>query len=358
MSGLYGLLNVGDSERVFVNTLGQDVVYDAIGMLVSRHNQEVAAAISTFVEETTENFKERYKLPGGGRMQRVSDLAAPAEVRAYGGWDVAYPLEGYGDAVGGSRIRMAYMTVRDLQRHIDTVMIRNTNTVRFEILRRLFNNTQRTFVDDDHGSLAVESLANGDTIVYPPVIGSESEATENHYYHTGYAATGISDTNNPYSTIVAELEEHFGKPLGGSNIVTFINVAEQPETEALTDFVQVPDNFVRPSALTATPTGLPTNIPGRIIGRVSGAWVSVWDWIPASYILGIHLGAGRPLKMRVDPAFTGLPRGLALVAREEKYPLETAYWEHRFGIGVGNRLNGVFLEFDDSTWDIPTGYTY
>jgi len=33
----------------------------------------------------------------------------------------------------------------------------------------------------------------------------------------------------------------------------------------------------------------------------------------------VDIDAPKPLKMRVDPANTGLPRGLALVATEEKY---------------------------------------
>lgn len=358
MSGIFGLLGVDDSERVFVSTLGQEVVYDAINELVRRFNAEQAKMLSTFVERDITAFKMRYKLPGGGRLQKMSGEAPSAEVRAYGGWDVAFPLEQFGAAVGGSRVRLAYMTVQDLNRHLQTVFIKDMNTVRFEILRRLFNNTQRSFEDELHGTLDVEPLANGDTVVYPPVIGSESEATEDHYYFTGYVESAISDTNNPYETMAAELEEHFGKPLGGSNIVAFINTSAEAETEALTGFVAVPDRFVTPGDDTAVPRALPASTPGRIIGRVSGCWVSVWDWIPSNYILGIHLGAPKPLMIRHDPADTGLPRGLALVAKDERYPLQTSNWEHRFGVGVGNRLGGAFLQFHATAFSIPTGYTY
>lgn len=358
MSALFGLLGLDDTERVFANVVGQQVIYDAVQELVTRYNMELSQMQGVFVEQATENFKERYKLAGGGRMAKMSTEAPAPEVKAYGGWDVAYPIEQYGAAVGGSRVTMAYMTVQDIDRHIKTVFIKDMNRVRHEILRRLFNNTQRSWADELHGTLLVEPLANGDAVLYPPVIGSEDEAIENHYYHTGYAASGISDTNNPYATIAAELEEHFGKPVGGSNIITWINTTEEAKTRALTDFVEVPDRFVSPGDDTATPFGLPVGTPGRVIGRVSGCWVSVWDWIPTLYIMAIHLGAAKPLKIRYDPADTGLNRGLALITDSEKYPLRESHWEHRFGFGVGNRINGVFLEFDDSTWDIPTGYTY
>lgn len=358
MSGIFGLLGVDDTERVFLSTLGQDVIYDAIGSLIARYNADLNAAQGLFVQRVTENFKERYKLPGGGRLQKLSGLAPSAEVRAYGGWDVAYPLEGYGAAVGGGRIDYAYMTVRDLDRHIDTVMIQDINTVRFEMLRRMFNSTQRTFIDPLHGSLAVEPLANGDAVVYPPVLGSETEATENHYYMSGYTAANISDTNNPFITIRDELQEHFGAPTGGSNIVTFIHPDQVAKVEALTDFVDVEDRFIREGEDTAIPVMLPSSVPGQIIGRCNGCWVSVWRWIPTGYIYGQHLEVAAPLISRVDPADTGLPRGLALVAERDEYPIETSYWEHRFGFGVGNRLNGVLIEFDASTFDYPPAYAY
>jgi hypothetical protein len=353
-----GLLGINDTERAFVSTVGQQVVYDAVGELVSRYNAELQKMMSLFVEQTTENHKERYKLPGGGRLQKMSGEAPSAEVKAYGGWDVAYPLEQFGASLGGSRVNMAYMTVQDLNRHVQTVFLQDQNTTRFEILRRLLNNAQRSFSDPLWGSLAVEALANGDTVLYPPVIGSEDEATENHMYISGYTAANISDTNNPFKTIATELEEHFGKPIGGSNIIAFINSTHEAKVTALTDFVEVPDRFIRPGDDTAVPTNLPASTPGRVIGRVSGCWVSLWDWIPANYIYGQHLGATPPLKIRVDPSDVNLPRGLALVANSDRYPLQESHWEHRFGFGVGNRLNGVLLHLNASTFAIPTGYTY
>lgn len=358
MSGIFGILGVSDHERVFVNTIGQDVVYDAVNELVARYNEELASIRGIFVERSTEDFKFRYMLPGGGRLQRMSGLAPSAEVRAYGKWDVALPLEGFGAAVGGGRVDLAYMSIQDLDRHLDTVMIQDRNTYRFEMLRRLFNDQQRSFSDELHGTLAVEPLANGDTVLYPPVLGVETEATEDHYYHTGYTSANISDTNNPFITIVDELEEHFGSPTGGSNIVAFINQAQVAKVEALTAFDEVTDRFITPGDDTAVPFGLPASMPGKIIGRCSGCWVVVYRWVPADYIFGLHLDAPAPLFERVDPADTGLPVGLALVATEDKYPLQNAYWEHRFGLGVGNRLNGVFLEFNASAFSIPTGYTY
>ncbi|HMN12584.1 MAG TPA: hypothetical protein PKD55_09700, partial [Bellilinea sp.] len=241
MSGIFGALNVNDSDRVFNATAGQRAIYDAAAAYINRINADLDAALSVFVQETTSEYKRRFKLPGGGYLQRRGTQGRPGNVKASGQWDVAFPLEDFAAAVGWNDVDMAYMTVAELENHINTVTAQNVNTVRFEMLKALLNNTQDTFVDPRHGSLLVEPLANGDAVVYPPVLGSETEATDNHYLESGYLATAISDTNNPYPVIAAELEEHFGAPTGGSDIAVIIHPDETPGTRALASFVPVGD---------------------------------------------------------------------------------------------------------------------
>ena len=357
MSGIMGMLGISDNDRVFRGTEGQSVVYAAIAEIVARHNALIDGMLSTFVERTVTDFKIRYKLPGGGRLQRTGTDAPTGAIKRYGEYDVAFPLEGFGAQIAGSRVPMAYMTGQELDAHIDSVLIQNANTVRYEVLDALLSDNQDTFVDPLHGSLSIEPLANGDTVTYPPVLGSESEAIEDHYLATSYAATAISDDNDPYATIKDDLAHHFGDNVGGENIVCFINPAERPETVAMSDFDEVEDRFIRSGDNTDVPVNLPST-PGMILGRVSGVWVAQWRWIPASYILAIHLEAPKPLYKRADPADTGLPQGLTLVQTDERYPIESSYWEHRFGFGCANRLNGVAMYLSgDSTWAEPAGYT-
>jgi hypothetical protein len=357
MSGIFGVLGLSDTDNSYINTVGQAVVFEAANQYLAQVTAEINAATAVFVEETTELFKERYYLPGGGRLQRRGGQAQSGAVKASGYWDVAYPLEDFGAQVAGDDVSLAYMTLQQLQRHFDTVQAQDTNTVRFEVLRALFNNTARTFVDPLKGSLTIQPLAlASDSVLYPPVLGSETEATDTHHLESGYAATAISDTNNPIVTIVDELEEHFGAMTGGENIVIFINNAQTAKIKALTDFEEVPDSRIRVGDSISVPTALP-NVPGRIIGRGSGAWVVEWRWIPANYMLGMHMDAPAPLKIRVDEAASGLPRGLNLVSTDATYPFQAAHYRHRFGIGVGNRLNGVVMELGvGGTYTIPTAY--
>jgi len=357
MAQLFGAITMDDLETTYIENIGQRLVFDAATAYVAQANMDMADALRVFVEAEIEVWQERYKLPGGGRLQRRGGSAQSGAVKAGGSWDVAYPLEDFGAQIVGDDVTMAYMSAAELQRHVDTVIIQNTNTVRFEILKRLFNNTATTYIDPRRGSLTIQPLANGDSVVYPPVLGSEADATENHFLESGYAAAAISNTNNPFATIRGELDEHFGDMTGGENIVAFIHPDEAAETEALTNFDAVEDRFIRVGTNTDVPFNLP-GVPGKIIGRVSGVWVSQWRWMPSGYIVGVHLDQPPPMRMRVDPSATGLGRGLQLVTTDMESPFSASHWRHRFGIGVGNRLNGVVMELGTGgSYSIPAIYS-
>jgi hypothetical protein len=359
MANIFGALGFNDTDRVFASTTGQTQVWDFIQDHVNRYNADLAAASAILVEGQTEAFKTRYYLPGTGRMPKKGNSSPAAAIKRSGSWDVAYPLEGYGDEIAGDRVSMAYMTARELENHILTVQQRDTNARRFAILSALLNKTNLTFQDETHGALTVNRLANADGTIYPPVLGSESETTSHsHYAGTNYATASISDTNDPYVTGMNHLEEHFGAPSGGGMVVAFINNAETAKTTALTEFTDLPGVYTASGANTPIPANIPANLPGRTLGvHNRGVIVQEWRWIPATYMLFVHLDAPAPLMERVDPADTGLPRGLALISDSPEAPWRRAIWEDRFGFGVGNRLNGVALQLTASTtYTTPTGY--
>lgn len=356
MTGIAGILNLQDTDNLYVNTIGQSTVYEAARMYVDQINTDTNKAFEVFVEGDIEDYKERYKLPSGGRLDKRGGQSQSSAAKASGSWDVAYPLEDFGKQISGDDVALAYMTLDEFQRHLDGVQIANVNTVRYEMLRAIFQNVSRTFSDPLKGDLTIQCLANGDGTLYPPVLGTESEADDTHHYGTNYLSSAISDTNNPFATIRDELEEHFGAGTGGEEVCAFINNAQTAKSRALSDFVEVVDRDVRVGDSVSVPINLPM-VPGRIIGRCSGVWVVEWRWIPADYTVGLHLEASAPLKRRVDPAATGLPRGLNIVARETNFPLESIHYRNRFGMGVGNRLNGTVLKFVASTsYTIPTAY--
>lgn len=350
MTTIFGYLNIQDSDRVFNATQGQRVIYDAAQEYINLKNDEMNSAYSVFIDETTPLFKERYELPGGGYMQEIPHAQRPDSIKNSGYWDVAYPLKNWGDAISGSRVDMAYMTVQKLNNNILTVVARSVNVMRREILRALLYKEQETFVDEVVGSLAIEPLANGDSVVYPPLPGATAAATRQRYVGSNYIASAISDTNNPFATIGSALYADFGQQQGANSVVVFINSAQTAKTKALTDFVAYSGLAVVRGSQADTLTNVPTGLPGVVIGYVSGCWVVEWDFVPSGYLLGIHLEAPAPLKKRIDPLDTGLGDGnLQLVAEEYEYPFKSSYWQLRFGLGVANRLNGYAMQLVAST---------
>ncbi len=360
MSTIFALAGLAAADYQYVHTAGEQLIYQATVDYTMRINMDIQRAESVLVAMQTENHSERYKLPGTGRMsRRTTGVRGPA-VRAYGGWDVAYPLYDFEEAIVGDDVDLAYLTPLEYQNHVDTIVNRYIGERRWQILHALLDDqggSSESFADKQWGTLTLVPLANGDSVTYPPVLGADTEATDDHYNESGYAAASISDTNNPLETNVDELVEHFGTMTGGENIVSFINNAQTTQIKDLTDFVEVEDNWIRSGDNVDVPTNLPS-VPGKIIGRSNGTWVSEWRFIPENYILSLHLDAPAPLKERVDPAATGLPRGLNLVAQDESHPLMSAIYRARFGIAVGNRLNGCVMELGTGgTYTVPTAYT-
>lgn len=356
MGIIAGLLGLPDGDRKFGQTVGQRVVFEAAQEYVRAIEEEAAQFRSFFVQERTSEFKRRYKLPGGGFLQERSQQTEAAAVKPYGEWDVAFPLWDRGSQLAWTDIEFAYMTPNSLDNYLETIRVQYMNTLRRDILSAMFDSTARTFLDKQHGSLSIQPLANGDSVVYPPVLGSSAEATESHYIETNYATASMSDTNNPYKTAREELEEHFGMPTGFGNIVALINNAELPKSQALTDWFDVEDMGVRYGNDSDLALLGPMS-PGRRVGRVSGVWASVYPWIPATYMVFVDADQPKPLIERVDPADTGITPGLDLVSESDRYPMQMSHYRARYGFGAGNRLNGVVLELNTGgSYTVPAAY--
>lgn len=361
---ILGMLNSADSDYTKLHTYGQGVIYNALTQILGDHNDDVAEARQLFVSMTTWNYQDIYKLEGYGRLQRRGVQSRPGEVKASGEWTVGYPLEDFGAAIGISTVDWAYMDAREFNRHVGTVLTQDLNTHRYEILRAFFNNTARTFTDlgGHFPTTTVQPLANGDAVLYPPVVGSEVPSAANNYLGVAATATTITDANNPIPAMVNKLEERFGTPTGGSDIVIFCNNAQSLGIQGLAGFNTVPNRFVSYGvnvSLVET-AGIPIRM-GRVLGAANSALIVEWRWIPAGYLLGIHAGAPSALAIRSDPPDTGLSLGLKMAAADLEFPFLDYAWTDRFGYGVANRLNGVVMDLTAAggagIYTIPAGFT-
>lgn len=360
MSTVLGLAGLTAADYQFALKNNQALVYEAVQMYNEQASLARRTSAALFVQGTTERVQERVQLTITGRMARRSRDGNADAIRRTGFYDVAFPLEDYGDSVNLTDVDLAYTNAEEFDAHITGINARADNTYRHEILRRIFRNTNDTFEDEQNGELTIRALANGsvDSVLYPPVVGSDSEATQNHYLTTGYTAANISNTNNPVKTAADKLILRYGRRTGGIPIVTLINSAQRGQLEALQSFIEYVPDAIEAGANTDRVRDI-DNVPGEIIGYMNSSWVAVWDWIPANYMISVYMNAPAPLVERVDPATTGLPSGLHLVEQGViQIPHVLNQWRYRFGIGTRERLNGIVTFIDGgSSYTIPSDYS-
>lgn len=359
MSAIFGVLGVVDGQADFVANVGQALIFDAVNEVLGRHNADVAAATGLFVKGETELFQERWLAPGTGTLTPVGQdpLAPGPAVGRYGEWDVAYPLREYSESFSASRAGLAYMTLGELDAHLDTIMERDMAQHRLRMLIALFESTNLTWVDIIHGSLTIRRLANTDGSLYPVLPGASAEAQDTHYIDAAYDVAGIANATTPTVDLRDEIIEHFGgRHSGGENILYLHGDDQTAKLAALTDYDSVPD-FGKLYGADTDLSKMLAGVPGRLHGRSDGVWCSEWAWIPDEFGMAVHLDYP-PLVRRVDTSISGLPRGLSLVARDQDHPLESAFYSDRFGYAVRNRLSAACIEINagGATYSPPAAY--
>ena len=347
MSAIFGVMDVTDTEAPFLINQGQEVVFDAINQVLGYHNEDVQAASSVFVKGNTEKFTQRWLAPGSGYVTPVGQdpLAPGPAVMRTGYWDVSHRLSEYSESLSGSRVGLAYMTLQELDAHLDAITGRFMAQHRLRMLIALMESTNFTFADIKHGDLTIRRLANTDGALYPPVPGAVVEAQDMHYIDAAYNVAGIAAATNPAVDLRDEILEHFGGRMSTGTDILYIHGSDQTAyLAAIAGYTAVGDPKINWGDDTDLAQLLP-GVPGWLHGRGWGVWMTEWAWMPDEYGMAVHLGFP-PLMRRVDTSASGMPAGLSLVARDQDHPLESAYYAERFGYSVGNRLSAACIEIN------------
>jgi len=360
MSGIFGVLGVEDTEAALLDNIGQGLVFDAINDVLSYHNADVVAATSVFVKGETEKYLERWLAPGGGMMSPAGQdpFGPPPAIQRYGHWDVAYRLSEYAEAIASSRMGLAYMTLQELDAHLDTVMERNMARHRQLMLIALMESTDLTWDDTIHGNLTIRRLANTGGQLYPALPGAAAEADDNHYIDAAYNVAGIAAATNPAVDLRDEIIEHFGGRLTTGTDILYLHGSDQTALLAgIAGYVSRADDKIDWGDDTDL-AKMVGGIPGWLHGRGWGVWLAEWAWMPDEFGLAVLLGKP-PLMRRRDTVASGLPRGLTLVATEKSHPLQASYFSDRFGYAVGNRLSAACIEINagGAVYTPPAAYT-
>lgn len=355
MSLFAGILRVEDTNTALTAINGaNDTIAESIGQILAKYERERNAAQALFVDSETTKFTERVRFGGYDEGQEIGPDGRPLETFVGGKYDVAYPLERFGWALGWNEETFARMTVADLDRETGAKIAGNARRHMRSIFRALLRSANDTYIDELNGSLTVRRLANQDGTLFAAFPDTDAEAQDNHYLTSGYASASMSATNNPFATLAAEVKEHF---TAETRIVAFINTAQRPDViTRLPNFQDKDVEGIIPAASQARAADPGFTVPGEFIGvdGDSGVYVYVYNRVPSGYIVGGTVDEARPLKRRV-PAEATL-RGFKVRAEELHFPFYKRTWIDRFGYGVANRLSWVCLQLTtNGSYTDPTG---
>lgn len=347
MSALYGIMGLADVKNLTVQQLGQRQVFDAVNLLISQYNQDLAEMTAFFVAGTTEEVQITYMMPGGGEMQEATEWTRPGAVRPMPGYPVGFEINDARDQVAWNDVSLAYATVEVVQAAVDNIQIRHTNWVRRKLLRAVLNNVNRTTLDPQFGSVTVKPLANGDTDVYS--MYGAAMATDNHYIASNMAS--ISDANNPFPAYYDEIAEHYGD----STVVALVHPTQAAQIKAMAGFIEVADSRIRVNeGVEAIAPSV--SVPGTIIGLLGNVWISEWRGMIAGYTFVRNMDMPAPLLKRIDRVPLEGRGELRLVATQTEYPFLESFWRDRHGYGAANRVGAVVGQITGAAYVIPPGY--
>lgn len=345
-STAYGFTALKDifKERVMDNL---PIVQTAIQEWIAEYQRQTDEMLRILVQKTNE-YSLRYQLPGTGTLQPLDQHGNPLPVLPSGYYDVAFPIQGAGTGWGDNRVTRALMTVGDANRYSLTVQNADMDWLRRHILAAIFTNTTWPYPDDDHGSLTIQPLANGDSVSYVRKGGGAS--TDTHYLAQ---ASAIDNSNNPFPGYYTELSEH---PSNSGPYVAYIPTNLKATVMALSTFVEINDPDITLGANSDRVTGsVDMGFGDEVLGKADHMWIVEWKSLPDSYIFALAQGADPVLGMREYPA--AALQGLF----PEFQDVDGNRHLHKFiryaGFGVQNRVAALVGRIGNGSYAIPTGYT-
>jgi hypothetical protein len=346
------------SRRVSDLTNGGQLIRDAVVQSAAEYSRQANSIMSILATRTTQG-KEKYQLTDSATLQPLDEWGNPKPRRSFGSYDVAYPIQGGGDAWGDNRVSRALMTVEQANDFTLSAMKADADWLIRHALGAIFGNAAWTFDDQGLGmaggglgTLSIQPLASGDSVTY--VKRNGIAATDNHYYAQ---AAAIADGTNPFPGLVTELEEH---PGNGTGVAFYVPTNLVSAVTGLAEFTNVGDPNVTLGSASpvlnsdgASALGFGDKVLGYL--KSSRAWVVEYSRLPDSYLLGLPLNpTGTVLKMREydAPALQGFfpefhsPDGNLQINRMIRYA----------GFGVSNRVGAVAGLIGNGTYSAPTGF--
>lgn len=341
-------------QNTTVAEIGEDAIWANLDAYFAAHNLLFNQALAMVAETTTDRMR-RYGATADMVAQELGEFGQPsAQKLAPTGYNVGFPLRRYGYALQWTRFAFETMSADEFQKAVNAITDADEQGLYAAIRRAIFTSTNSTFSDWQQTptvDLPVKALLNADG---DPIPTGPSGTAFNGASHTHYS--GVATANAPTQAEATAAIENAVEHFNSGNVRVYINRAEEADWLAFADFKEYVDVRLRDqrNEIVAAGTLNTNSLYDRAIGLLSGAEVWVKPWIPAGYWFISVDGPDKPLVMRQPLADSA--RNLRLVAQDENYPLRASEWEHRYGVSVWNRANGVAVDVatGGSVFTIPT----
>lgn len=346
---LYGFYNRRDLLDQRVTNENIPEFNQAIDATLAEHQRQFNAFVSLFADRSTD-YTRRYRQAIATRNQPLDENGRARPIKRAGYYDIAFPIWSSGNAWGADYITRAKMTGQEVNDILGAMITGDIRWMRDQMLAALYADASWTFPDPEWGSLTIQGAANGDSVKYLIMNGSDAGATDDHILAQ---ASSIDNSNNPFDNIYTDLTEH---PENSGQIISLIPTNLKADVEALTAFTDYDDPDITPGDDTATLTGtLGVSTPGTVIGKANKVWIVEWPSLPDNYIISVASDGPRPLVMREDPEEE--LRGFNRVAERDDYPFYESQYLRRAGFGGQNRVAWRVDRIGNGTYAVPTGYT-
>lgn len=362
---LSSLVNVGaDAATLARYALADGVTYDRIvaelETVLTALNGEMArhplwASLVSFQDAPNVSLRDTGATAYADRM---GEYGRPEPMHAELAGHML-PLLEYGAAMGWTWGKLRKMSMPEAQADIRLAVGRIRNTYRQQIFRRLLRR------GDDSGAVLnlgagyspgfATAAANTNLDYAPPAFGGVSFTTAHEHYDP--AAGGWTTTI--IDAMEADLLEHGITP----PYRLLISVSDAATVGGLTGFVYPASAVSQPGSGTAVavPDGDDTDDGFRFLGSYKNTRVYVAPGMPQHYGFMYKsygsLSPDNPLRVRLEKGITTpTVRVLRQVtagvqdANRGIDPLQDLMLYTEFGIGVGNRSNGVTAYVNNGNW--------
>lgn len=344
--------------------VGLDTIWDQIKAANDIWNNHQAALVGLLTFKTVDAASAVAQASSLPNFETASEFGIPKSVRQGTALPVGYGLDDFDLRVGWSWKFLRSATAKQIKDLANTAMAADQKNITTTVLNRLLSPT----VSANENSTPIYGLWNGSgTMIPPSFMGSDFAVNHQHYLVSGATSLDSDDV----SVLVNHVTEHgYGLDAGSRVLI----LCSQNEADVITSFRAgqtnnnskvakhdfIPSSAAPPYLTTQTLVGerAPENLGGvPILGSYGRAWIAETPLMPVGYVAAVVTnGANTALNVI---GFREWPsadyQGLRLIPGNGPYPIQDAFYQRSFGVGVRHRGAAAVMQIKASgVYDVPT----